>query len=293
MDEQINIKIKELLTQIIERNVSPEAYVWLLDKAVQCSGKNGNYQLKLSFTSIPRKTGKKEIILKELDTIKLNDLLAGYSIQHWDIDRLCRVWLLMQLGNDDKENYFGRIESLFPSAEMNEQVALYSAFPILAYPEDWKQQCAVGIRSNIDPVLEAILYYNPYPAAHLEESAWNQLVMKAFFTGKNVNKIVGLDARANPTLANMLFDYVEERWAAHRKVNPQIWRLTGRFLDEPHFYMIEKLFNHDNEVDRQAAALACADSTFGKTKLLLDQYPEYKAAIATKNLSWEIIAHNP
>jgi hypothetical protein len=61
------------------------------------------------------------------------------------------------------------------------------------YSEEWKLLCALGIRSNMGNVLEAIMYHNPYPAAYIEEPAWNQLIMKAFFTGKNVNNIIGLD----------------------------------------------------------------------------------------------------
>lgn len=290
MDAEMNTKIKELLTTTIERNVSKEAYTWLLDKAAQTSGKN-NYQLNLTFSSIPRKTGKKEVVIEESDVKKINELLPGFSIQHWTIDRLCRVWLLMQLETDDKENYISKIENLFPQAEMNEQVALYSSLPLLAYPESWKMRCAIGIRSNIGTVLDAIMYHNPYPARYLDEPAWNQLIMKAFFTDKNVNKITGLDERANQNLANMLFDYVEERWAAHRTADPQIWRLTGKFMDEPHFYMLERLFKSENKTDQQAAALACADSSFGKSKLLLDKFPEYKNAVDQKNLTWELLAN--
>lgn len=286
----MNTKIKELLTTTIERNVSKEAYTWLLDKAAQTSGKN-NYQLNLTFSSIPRKTGKKEVVIEESDVKKINELLPGFSIQHWTIDRLCRVWLLMQLETDDKENYISKIENLFPQAEMNEQVALYSSLPLLAYPESWKMRCAIGIRSNIGTVLDAIMYHNPYPARYLDEPAWNQLIMKAFFTDKNVNKITSHDERANQNLANMLFDYVEERWAAHRAADPQIWRLTGKFMDEGHFYMLERLFKSENKTDQQAAALACADSSFGKSKLLLDKFPEYKNAVDQKNLTWELLAN--
>jgi hypothetical protein len=72
-------------------------------------------------------------------------------------------------------------------------------------------------------------------------------------------------------------------------VNPQIWRLAGPFIDEPHFYMIEKLFNEGSVTDQQAAALVCADSSFERTKLLLTQYPQYKNAIDDKTLTWDIL----
>jgi hypothetical protein len=290
MDAQTIKAIKELFTKIIERNVSPDAFTWLHDKANQSAGANNNYQLNLSFTAIPRKTGKKEIVLEESDTNQIHKLFPGFSFQHWTIDRLSRVWLLMQLVSDDRASYISRIENLFLQAEMNEQVALYSSLPFLAYPESWKLRCAEGIRSNIGTVLEAIMYYNPYPAQYLDEPAWNQLIMKAFFTDKKVNLITGLDERANQNLANILFDYVEERWAAHRIVNPQIWRLAGPFLDADHFYMMEKLFEDGNETDKQAAALACNNSQFEKAKLLINRYAEYKTAIDENVLSWKVLA---
>jgi hypothetical protein len=286
MNTQTTTAIKELFTTIIEKNVTPDIYKWLCDKANQASD---NYQLNIGFTAIPRKTGKKEIAIEESEATKIADLLPGFSISQWSIDRLSRVWLLMQLESENKENYIGKIENLFLQAEMNELVALYSSLPFLAYPESWQLRCAEGVRSNMGTVMEAIMYHNPYPTAYLDEPAWNQLVMRAFFTGKDVRNITGLDKRANKDLANILFDYVEERWAAQRTVNPQIWRLAGPFIDEPHFYMIERLFKEGSETDQQAAALVCAGSSFERSKLLLDQYPQYKKAIDNNSISWEAL----
>lgn len=291
MEAETNTSFKQMLAISIEENVSPEIYSWLRDKAAQSADKNSGYQLNLTFTAIPRKTGKKEVSLENAEIKNLENLLPGFTIQNWTIDRVARVWLLMQLERLDKETYLSRIENLFPQAEMNELVALYSSLPVLAYPEAWTWRCAEGIRSNIGTVLEAIMYHNPYPSKNLDEGAWNQLVMKAFFTDKNVNNIIGLDERANPNLANTIFDYVEERWAAGREVNPQLWRLTGKFIDEEHFYMLEKLILSAADIDRQAAALTCAFSPFEKATRLLDQYPEFKKAIEQNLLTWEVIAN--
>jgi len=43
-------------------------------------------------------------------------------------------------------------------------------------------------------------------------------------------------------------------------------------LDETHFYMMERLFKEGDGTERQAAALGCADISFEKAKLLLNQY---------------------
>jgi hypothetical protein len=289
MDKETARSLNEVLTSIIEKNLNQETNQWLLDKAVQSADKNNNYHLNLTFTSIPRRTGKEEVVLEETDVTKINSLRPGFSLEGWTIDRLCRVWLLMQLDSRDKDAYISRIENLFPQAEMNELAALYSSLPVLAYVEAWKLRCAEGIRSNIGTVLDAIMYHNPYPKDNLDEGAWNQLVLKAFFTDKNVNNIEGLDERANQHLANTLFDYVEERWAAGRSVNPQIWRLTGKYMDEPHFYMLEKLMKEGNETDQKAGALALSKCSLEKAAAILNQSPELKTAIKQKELMWQML----
>ena len=113
---------------------------------------------------------------------------------------------------------------------MNEQVALYSALPLLSYPQLWVKRCAEGIRSNIGIVLEAIMYHNPYPAENLPEAAWNQMVLKAFFTDKQVDRIYGLDDRNNTELARILIDYARERHAAGREINSMLWYLVEKFV---------------------------------------------------------------
>jgi hypothetical protein len=79
-------------------------------------------------------------------------------------------------------------------------------------------------------VFEAIALRNPYPAQHFDEAAWNQMILKALFIESSLSPIYGLDQRRNPTLARMAIDYVHERWAARRKVNPELWRLVAPFV---------------------------------------------------------------
>jgi hypothetical protein len=165
-------------------------------------------------------------------------------------------------------------------------VALYTALPGLAYNEEWQNQCAEGIRSNIGNVLEAIMYNNPYPYKCLSEQAWNQLVMKAFFTDKDVRRIIGLDERTNKELASILADYAQERWAAHRTVHPQLWRLVTPFINEGNFCNIEKAFNSNDTVEKKAAALVCFYSNYPPAKQLLEKEPEIKSAITENKLNW-------
>ena len=280
-------KLKSLLAEVIQQNTLPEVWAWIKEKS---EGVNHISAFNLAFVSIPRKTGKAVIKVTEDQHQHIQDIIPHFSIKGWTIDRLSRVYLLLQLDPTNKDAYFKTIENLFPTAEMSEQVALYSSLPLLAYPPMWQGRCAEGIRSNIGDVLEAIICNNPYPASQLSEAAWNQLVLKAFFTEKEVQKIIGIDDRANQDLALILSDYAHERWAAGRGVNPQLWRCVGKFVEERIFTDIEKIWASENEVEKEAAALACWDSQFPPAKALLNSNAELKDAIEKGTLTWAAIA---
>lgn len=260
-----SVGMKGLLWDIMVNNTAAEVQDWL-----QKTGdtQNGAANFNTAFILIPRKTGKAVIQFDKEEKGKISSIRPGFCVDGWTTDRLSRVWLLLQLDSADKDKYFRTIENLFLAAEMNELVALYSSLPLLAYPEIWVKRCAEGIRSNIAGVLEAIMCNNPYPAENLEQAAWNQLVLKAFFTEKPVQLITGLDARANKELAYTLADYARERWAAGRKVNPMLWRMVGKFIDERIYNDILIGLTHDDAVEKNAIALAASESVYEPAKKL-------------------------
>lgn len=275
-------EVRSIIKNILSASIAPDAFAWLEEKRA----------LNTAFVLLPRKTGKAIINVKPEQAQQLNALVPGFSVDGWSADRLGRAYLLLNLDATDKNEYFRVIENLFLAAEMGELVALYSALPLLAYPEIWIKRCSEGIRSNIGSVLEAIMYKNPYPAQNLEQSAWNQLVLKAFFTDKEIGKIIGIDTRANKDLAYILSDYAHERWAAKREVNPNLWRLVGKFIDDKLFEDMELLFDNGNLIDRRAGALAITQSSHQPAKALLNKYPELVTAIENKNLSWDTLTGN-
>lgn len=219
-------KLNAVFLQILKRNLSDEAMEWLLQKIALIVAEDRSMQLHLCFAHLPRIATKKAIAVSEQETQQISELLPCFEVSSWTLDKLSRVWLLMQLPSDNRESYIKKINSLFTAAEMNEQVALYAALPLYFYPEEWIPRCEEGIRTNIGTVLEAILYHNPYPAKFLSQQAWNQLVLKAFFTEKHVSLIIGLHDRVNEALTATLEDYIEERLAAGRTVAPEIYQLT-------------------------------------------------------------------
>lgn len=274
------------LADIIARHVSQEAWSWLNEKAALISKNEHTQNFMVAFAATTRKTGKQPVILSEADIREIQNIRPHLTIQYWPVDRLCRVWLLMHLEATDPKEYVRIIESLFPTAEMNELIALYSALPVLAYPELWRNRCAEGIRNNIADVLESIMCNNPYPSENLDEPAWNQLVLKAIFTEKPINQIINLEKRTNQNLANTLSDYAHERWAAHRNINPLLWRCVGKFINEKIFPDIQRIALSENAIEREAAALACAQSAYPPALELIKKNDELQKIIQS-GMTWE------
>ncbi len=274
--------VKEIIWSVINNNINLEAEKWLEDFI---QSPDQSLQVAKVFVMLPRKTGKLSVAINEDQQKALDTADYGY-IRKWTIDRLSRVWLLSNLTLPDKEQLYSTLERLFLSAEVNEAVALYSALPFLPYPEIWVKRCAEGIRSNIGSVLEAIMENNSYPAAYLDEAAWNQLVLKAFFTEKNIKLIVGLDERANLQLALTLVDYAKERWAAGRQVHPQLWRMVSKFIHAEIFEDLKIGLQHYDQTEQRAIALAVAESECQPAKDYINTFPELKLALADGSLNW-------
>jgi len=279
-------RLRALITEVSRANLGSETWSWLSENLLSDDPR----QINTAFVVMPRKTGKSIVqisqdMIKEIDHVK-----PGFTIENWPLDKLGRLCLLLHLDPSDQEKYFKTIENLFLAAEVSELVALYSFLPVFAGPDLWKLRCAEGIRSNIGLVLEAIMYHNPYPEKYLDEKAWNQLILKAFFTDKDINQIPGIDERSNSELALTLKDYAYERWAAGRKINPFLWRFTTKFLDEGLVDDLKKVLFEGTLREKQAAALTLVDSGLSSASELMKSYPEFLQAIKNNQLSWANLA---
>lgn len=260
--------MKELLKAAIDASAAGENLVWIKENIETITGPADFYRV---FAQIPRKVGKSLVQFDTALDAALTAAMPGFTVEGWTLERICRVYSLLHLDTFDREVYIKTIENLFLTAELNELVAVYSALPVLAWPESWIKRCAEGIRSNMAPVLEAILYRNPYPALHLDIPAWNQLVLKAFFTEKDLRRIEGLDARNNPDLARMLVEYARERHAAGRQVDPVLWRLAGPFAAPAWMSDFSRVMDRGTDLERLYLASGIFRSDYEPARILVSE----------------------
>ncbi|MCG6141580.1 EboA domain-containing protein [Leptospira mtsangambouensis] len=276
------------LTQFLFEMTTKSEREWLENKT-----KTNVLDLMTAFVAAPRFLSKKNISYDDKVKGNLIPHLPGYQVNGWSLVRLARVWLLLQIPQDPKEDCIKNIETLFDTAELNELVALYSALPLLPYPWEWLSRATDAVRSNMGFVFDAISLLNPYPELYFPESAWNQLVLKTIFNGKPIHLIYGLDRRKNKELAISISDFIDERFAAGRKIPPQILRLLTPFSNEEHSSTLIRMFASEESGEKEAAALVCFESKEPKLRSLLANHPELELSIQNGELDWSKLESIP
>ena len=114
------------------------------------------------------------------------------------------------------------IDELFMRGDNREREALLRALSILPNQGRFLATAVEACRANVQTVFEAIACENPYPGCYFPESNFNQMVLKAIFTGVSLQRIVGLPDRITPALKGMASDHIKERTAAGRPVHEDI-----------------------------------------------------------------------
>lgn len=282
--------ITDLLRRWLSRYVAKEGLTWLSEKSQQIAGGASARVFFTAFSAVPRYTGKEALELTPED-LQAAEICVGWSPDHWSVDQAARTLLVLALPHANSEKYLQTLEQVFTTADMGELIALYQSLPLLPYPEQHYRRATEGVRSNITAVFNAVALRNPYPANYFDNIAWNQMILKAIFVGSPLALIQGIDHRANPELAQMLTDYAHERWAALRPVTPELWRPVGRVADAKVLTDLEKVLNHPDLAQQEAAALACSQSPLPQAQELLARYPRLQLAITQGYLSWSSFSY--
>jgi len=147
---------------------------------------------------------------------------AGWDPSGWSADQAARTLLLLALPSADAARWLATTERCFHAATVEELVAYYQALPLQPHPGLLAARAAEGVRSSMTPVFAAVALANPFPAERLADDAFNQMVLKCFFTGSDSGRITGLATRRNPDLGRMLAHYAHERRLASRPVDPAL-----------------------------------------------------------------------
>jgi hypothetical protein len=252
------LAMRQMLSNWLAAQLAADRWQWLAAQLQAVTDGAPDRTVFTSFSLITRRVGKADLVLDSVQIALAQDRCPGWEPQTWSLEQAARSLLLLSLPQDDPAQVAHRFEQLFTTAGLQELIALHQTLPLLPHPDRYRFWADEGVRSHMKGVFEAIALRNPYPAQHFDEAAWNQMVLKALFIESALAPIYGLDQRRNPTLARMAIDYVHERWAAKRRVTPELWRLVAPYVTEAILPDLERGLAMDDPEQRQAIAAIVA-----------------------------------
>lgn len=232
MPNKNNIKIDKvttLLSNWLKTQTSGKAWAWFESKQEEVRRNAIERTLFIAFSGVSRYVEKQKLNLSTKELQVANGIVTGWHPINWTLEQVARTLLILSFPHENTDRYVETLDKIWAAADVEESIALYQSLPLLPHPEKFKLRAAEGIRSNMMSVFNAVALNNPYPAEYLDNLAWNQMILKALFVGSPLNPIYGLKRRNNEQLSQMLVDYVRERLAAKRTVNPELWQLVAPF----------------------------------------------------------------
>nr|WP_222531851.1 EboA domain-containing protein [Azospirillum sp. 412522] len=136
----------------------------------------------------------------------------------WPPARIARAALLAASVHAAAAEAPARLAAAFRRSDSAERAAILQSLMLLPDPARFADLAADACRSSVQPVFEAIACDNRFPAAHFAEPVFNQMVLKAVFTGAPLARVAGLAERTTAGLRRMAADFRDERRSSGRPV---------------------------------------------------------------------------
>jgi hypothetical protein len=216
----VAVAVPFLETWFVAR-VRPEVRAWFGEALAEARRAGiGGDKFPALWSGAGRRLGREVVTVTADEAEQLRAAGAGFVPAGWGADELGRGLLLLAAAEatTDPQVFFISVDDLFRMGEMREQQAILRVLAHLPGPERYAALAADAVRINVLTVIEALACDNPFPAAHMGELAFNQMVMKAIFNELSLARVVGLGQRNNPELRRMVAAYASERRAAGRPV---------------------------------------------------------------------------
>jgi len=182
--------------------------------------------------------------------------VEGVCLDSWNQLELLRVALLLARPDLKEDRFSLDFESLFRFADEGESCALYRAIALLPDPKRFVWRAGEGCRSNMLTIFNAVALDSPFPAKYFDDTAWNQLVMKAVFVEAPLDHVLGLDDRLSPELTRMALDYAAERKSAGRDLIAGFWLIPGNHQKEALSELVKDRWPDASADEKAAMSLA-------------------------------------
>ncbi|MEY4546132.1 MAG: hypothetical protein RL685_2327 [Pseudomonadota bacterium] len=212
-----------LYVELVAARAAEPARSWFLERIAQLDAVG----FAAAHAGAGRRLGGQDCELTSTERAKLQ--AAGLLLpERWPLSAVGRAALALELcARLAPAAHEVALVKQFRTGDNGEREAILRSLSLLPDAARFVELAIDACRSHVQSVFDAIACENPYPAAFFPDHNFNQLVLKAFFTGVPVKRIVGLEARRTPELARMAHAYASERRAAGRSVPDDLGLATG------------------------------------------------------------------
>jgi len=182
------------------------------------------------------------MVRRKLGDGGLSDDALGYG--HISLADAARILLLLSAKSHLGDDFLRVITDAYKFGDEYEKEAILKGMLLLDPQGSLKALSEDACRTNILSMFSAVVFENEYSASFFSEHPYNQMVLKALFMECNVSRMINLDARLNPSLSRMCYDYLRERVAAARQPPASIW-LAMKLEDIPEAEALFIRYIHD------------------------------------------------
>ncbi len=206
------------LLRIVRERAAPAAAKWFEQQLAELTAE----RFAQAYAAAGRRLGDEPVRLTASE-LGEQSALGSQETVTWRLSDAARLHLLLQVCRaTPPERHAQLISQRFYKGDNKEREALLKSLVFLPESGRFVDIAVDACRSHVQSVFEAIACENPYPTKYFPDVSFNQMVIKAFFTGVGVARVRGLEGRRTPELARMASDYASERRAAGRSVPPDL-----------------------------------------------------------------------
>jgi len=272
------VRLSELIKEYCLNELQDEKTKSWLDQKLHSIKTDQDFFI--SFALINKKIPRDHLQLSpaKIQTIHLK--YPEFNIENWTLDQLCRFSLLMYYSLLSVKS----LTKLISVADTREQISIFKSITYLENASHFTPIVVNGIRTNIVDIFDAIALKNPFAASYFSQDEWNQMILKAVFMERPIYQIKNIDQRKNEKLAHILFDYARERWAASRRVTPELWRMISGYITEKLFVEMIKKIAEGNAPDQKAMLKLIQESNLDAAQQWLSSQ-----SIEIEPISWNQI----
>ena len=233
----------------LARRIPSAAREWL-EGGIAAAARGERDAILTGFPAMGRRIGREP--LGSRSALVSHDMDADVPLRSWRLDDAGRVALLCAFAGDAE----ALARELYFSGDLRERCGALRGLAVLGRTPGAIDAVRDAIRSSAMELFEAALADNPYAGRFLPDDEFRHAVLKAAFVGLSIERLPGVEARADAELSRMLLSYVTEREVAGRSVPPDIWPVAAL---HPTPGLVGKLcgyLEHPAAAHRAAAATA-------------------------------------